>query len=104
MARKATKDTYAVENVGGEEVRRQVFADTMVPDHYEVEDDSAIEGDPVDAGRSISAAAAEHADKVTEEARKSQEETDRQLHAQNTEGARKARAAQQKAGSEGQKK
>lgn len=43
MARKATKDTYAIEEVGGVEVRRQVFAGDTVPDSYQLEDDSTEE-------------------------------------------------------------
>jgi len=37
VAQKATKDTFAIENVGGVEVRRKVFAGDMVPEQYEVE-------------------------------------------------------------------
>jgi hypothetical protein len=46
MARRATKDTYATEDMGGGTlVRRKVFAGTEVPDHYEVEDKGSVEGD-----------------------------------------------------------
>jgi hypothetical protein len=43
VPRKATKDTYATEDIGGTEVRRQVFAGDIVPDSYQLEDDSTEE-------------------------------------------------------------
>lgn len=43
MARKATKDTFATETVGGVEVRRRVFAGDVVPEQYDVEGGSVEE-------------------------------------------------------------
>jgi len=43
VARKATKDTYATENVGGVEVRRHVFAGDVVPEQYDIEDGAVEE-------------------------------------------------------------
>lgn len=45
MARKATKDTFAIEDVGGVEVRRQVFAGDVIPSQYQVEEGSFEEFD-----------------------------------------------------------
>jgi len=38
MPRKATKDTYGVEMLGGVEVRRQIFAGEMIPVTIEVDE------------------------------------------------------------------
>lgn len=40
MARRATKDTYGIDSVGGVEVRRLVFAGQMVPPGLQVEEGS----------------------------------------------------------------
>lgn len=38
MARKALKDTFAIEQVAGVEVRRQIMAGALIPSHYQVGD------------------------------------------------------------------
>lgn len=44
MARRATKDTYGTDDVGGgTEVRRRVFAGDIVPDHWSVEEGTTEE-------------------------------------------------------------
>lgn len=43
MTRRATKDTYAYERVGGGEMRRRVRAGSLIPDQWRVEDESAFE-------------------------------------------------------------
>lgn len=48
MARKATRDTYGIEIVGGVEVRRLVKAGDVIPDTYSVEGGS-VEGGPAEA-------------------------------------------------------
>jgi hypothetical protein len=44
MPRRATKNTYAIEHLGdGIDVRRLVVAGQDVPDHFELEDEGAVE-------------------------------------------------------------
>jgi hypothetical protein len=46
MAKIASKDTYAIEDVGeGTEVRRLVKAGTLIPDHYQVDSGDYTETD-----------------------------------------------------------
>jgi hypothetical protein len=40
MARKATKDTYAIDSSSGVEIRRRVFAGQVVPNAYQLEEGS----------------------------------------------------------------
>lgn len=46
MARKATKDTFAMVDEGGGTMRRvKVFAGDTIPDQFQVEEKGAVEGD-----------------------------------------------------------
>jgi hypothetical protein len=42
MALRATRDTYGYEDMGGVEVRRQVFAGQLIPEHYRLERDAVV--------------------------------------------------------------
>lgn len=43
MARRALKNTIGLEDISGTQVRRQIVAGDMIPPHWSVEDESAVE-------------------------------------------------------------
>lgn len=55
MPRKAIKDTFAVEQIAGVEVRRAIFAGQLIPSVYEVDDDAyeEVQGGEESYGPSI---------------------------------------------------
>jgi hypothetical protein len=68
MPRKATKDTYGIENVGGVEVRRQYFAGDIVPAAIVVDDGDVEE---VEGGETVFGADAPSPPKKRQSSKKS---------------------------------
>lgn len=99
MARRATKDTFAFERVGiapgdESEVRRQVIAGQLVPDHYRVEDGSAVEETDGPPGVGLGAAPQSYKHQLDENGRLREEhvEATRKVSEANEEAAHAAAA------------
>lgn len=93
MARRATKDTYGVEVVGGAEVRRLVKAGSIIPDQYQVEDGS-FEDAPTETTIGI----AQHGGNSAEQAATADKEQEKVLEAHRNLAGQPAAAEKKSSG------